>query len=428
MQAVVKNALEPEWEAKFEPCSYGFRPGRNCHDAIVRIQLSAQANKKKRWVLDADIKGAFDNIQHETIIESCERFPAKKLLKAWLKAGFMEEERKVKTELGTPQRGVISPLLANIALHGMEQAVGITYQKRSGTHTVKGKKVLIRYADDFVILTENEEDAKQAKSEITQWLTRRGLTLSEEKTKICPLTEGFDFLGFNVKLYPTPETRTGYKLLIKPSKKSVKDLRLKIKRICGKLNGNNAETLVANLNPIIRGWGNYFKIGVSKVVFNKLDYWIYRRMYRWTWRAHPHKSWAWRKKTYFGQRQEGRNDQWVFGGTKGYLTKFSWIPIKRHVIVKYDASLDDPTLKEYWERRNQRKSHTFLTFRLRELARRQKGKCSECRDSLHNGEEIDIHHIIPKSKGGKDILTNLTLIHLYCHKKIHGTRKAIQPA
>ena len=170
MQAIVTNALEPEWEAKFEPCSYGFRPGRSCHDAIQRIYIIVNVKNKKHWCVDADITGAFDNIQHKTINEALSRFPAKGLIHAWLKAGLVEKERFERTEMGTPQGGVISPLLANIALHGMETAVGISYKKHGTSWDIKGKRALVRYADDFVIFTETKEDALAAKQVMSDWL------------------------------------------------------------------------------------------------------------------------------------------------------------------------------------------------------------------------------------------------------------------
>ncbi len=427
MQAVVKNALEPQWEARFEPCSYGFRPGRSCHDAISRIFSNVRPNAKKRWAVDADIKGAFDNIQHETILTACKGFPAKGLLKAWLKAGLVEDERWVKTEMGTPQGGIISPLLANIALHGMEAAVGITYRKKNGYFQIKGERALVRYADDFVILTHTREDAEQAKQEIENWLQERGLTLSSEKTSIRHLTEGFNFLGFNVRLYPVTNTKTGLKLLIKPSKESVQALKRRLKKEWLKHTGQSSRAVVKTLNPIIRGWANYFQTGISTETFSTLDRWMWSRMYRWTKRTHPRKSWKWITKTYFGQRQAGRRDKWVFGGPQGYLTKFAWTHIMRHIQVPHDASPDNAALKDYWKERENKKCR-YLRGRKREIGRRQHGLCPDCRMSLHNGEQLDIHHITHKAKGGKDNLSNLVLLHLYCHQKRHGGTHVLQSA
>jgi RNA-directed DNA polymerase len=281
MQAVVKNALEPEWEAKFEPGSYGFRPGRSCHDAIGRIYTIAAPHKRKHWVVDADITGAFDNIRHDTISDALCRFPAKGLITAWLKAGMLEKEHFEHTEMGTPQGGVISPLLANVALHGLETAVGVSYRKNGDRKSLKGKRALVRYADDFVIFAESEADAYAAKQDVMNWLKERGLTLSEEKTKVCHLTEGFDFLGYNIQHYPVSNTKTGFKLLIKPSKKSVITFQDRLKQEWTASVGHNAGATIKKMTPILRGWANYFRQGVSGKTFRKLDKHMFYRTVRW---------------------------------------------------------------------------------------------------------------------------------------------------
>jgi RNA-directed DNA polymerase len=268
LQAMVKNALEPFWEAKFESISYGFRPGRGCHDAIEKIYSLARPNKKKKWVVDADIKGAFDNISHEFLLKAINKVPGRELIKQWLKAGCMEDGLFQETEAGTPQGGVVSPLLANIALHGMEEALtvygtlkngkpyvttaGVKYDYR-GQHI--GKRAVVRYADDFVCFCESQEDAEKAVALLTEWLQERGLTLSPEKTKIVHLTEGFDFLGFNVRHYKAPQTaKTKWKLLIKPSKQAVQKVREKLRAEWQALQGRNVSAVIKKLNPIIRGW------------------------------------------------------------------------------------------------------------------------------------------------------------------------------
>lgn len=202
MQAIVKNALEPYWEARFEPASYGFRPGRGCHDAIAKIFSIARPNKRKKWVLDADIEGAFDSISHERVLEAIGPFPARELIRRWLKAGYVEMGTLHQSEAGVPQGGVISPLLMNIALHGMEQALGVRYDRRG---QIKGSRALVRYADDWVVFCESEQDAQGARRQAQEWLLKRGLRLSEDKTRIVHLTEGFDFLGFNIRHYPAPK-------------------------------------------------------------------------------------------------------------------------------------------------------------------------------------------------------------------------------
>ena len=427
MQAVVKNALEPEWEARFEPSSYGFRPGRGCHDAMYRIYTMSTPNKCKKWVVDADLKGAFDNIRHATILEAVAGFPACHLIKQWLKAGVVDKGVFTETVAGTPQGGIASPLLLNIALHGMESAVGVSYRRRGDSYEINSKRALIRYADDLVIFAQTREDAESAKSDIARWLAHRGLELSPEKTAVRHLKEGFSFLGFNVRHYPVSKTKTGYKLLIRPSRESVKDFKHRLKREWTTLVGHNVDAVLKRLRPILRGWANYFRVHVSKETFSDIDYWMFHREGRWCRRTHPTKPWKWITRTYFGKFRAGSDDRWVFGNfrTGDHLPRLSWTPIKRHIMVRHDASPDDPALRSYWQQREARKAGLLPTWRQRELAKRQNGHCSICQDSLHNGEELHVHHIIPKSQGGESAVSNLMLIHLYCHQQSHTSRKVM---
>ncbi len=400
LQAMIKNALEPAWEARFEGSSYGFRPGRSCHDAIEKIYGLARPNKTKKWVLDADIRGAFDNISHEYLCNAIGLVPGRELIKQWLKAGYVEQEAFHATERGTPQGGVVSPLLANIALHGMEEAIEVKYDYR-------GQLV---------------GDAEQVQKILVEWLKERGLTLSEEKTRIVHLTEGFDFLGFNIRHYPAPQTsRTGWKLLIKPSKESVQDVQRKLKDQWDKVQGTNVQAVLAKLNPIIRGWANYFRTAVAKEIFSSLDRWMFYKADRYTRRMHPKKSKDWRHHKYWGRFQLDRLDPWVFGDkqTGGHLLKFSWFPIERHVLVKGRASPDDPSLTDYWTKRQAAKAKD-LTFSKQKLAKRQYGRCPECGDSLFNEEELQVHHRLARSQGGKNSYSNLALVHLLCHQHIHA--------
>ena len=293
LQAKVKNALEPFWEARFEGTSYGFRPGRGCHDAIAKIYQLARPNKKKKWVVDADIKGAFDNIDQTFLLETIGECPARELIKQWLKAGYMEQSVYHETETGTPQGGVSSPLLANIALHGMEEAIGVKYNCNG---ELISNRAVVRYADDFVVLCEEKEDAEKATQILTNWLQKRGLALSTEKTRIVHLTDGFDFLGFNIRHYKAPQTsKTGYKLLITPSKHSVQHIRNKLRDDWLRHHDINVEAVIQHLNPIIRGWANYFRIGVASRTLNTLDQWMFHRECRYVNHTHPPKPKYWRK-------------------------------------------------------------------------------------------------------------------------------------
>jgi RNA-directed DNA polymerase len=274
-QARVVNALEPEWEARFEPRSYGFRPGRGCHDAIEMIYKTANGRCLNRaWALDADLAGAFDRISHDHLLTMLGTFPARGMVRAWLKAGVIEAGRFTATDEGTPQGGVVSPVLLNVALHGMEQAAGVRYL-RSGSdasRTAAGSPVLVRHADDLVALCHSRQDALDVKARLAAWLTPRGLAFNEDKTRIVCLDDGFDFLGFNVRRYRG-------KLLIKPSTTAMRRIRTRLSTEMRSLRGANASAVLQRLNPIIKGWSAYYRGAVSSEAFHALDGHMWRLTY-----------------------------------------------------------------------------------------------------------------------------------------------------
>ncbi|WP_245714774.1 group II intron reverse transcriptase/maturase [Micromonospora inyonensis] len=278
LQALTVNALEPEWEARFEPKSYGFRPGRGCHDAIVAIHATAsRADAKRLWVLDADLAAAFDRLDHEHISESLGMFPGRGMVRQWLTAGVVEQGRFTPTDQGAPQGGVISPLLMNVALHGMEAAAGVRYHvtgTRAG-QTVDGCPVVVRYADDLLALCHSREQAEQVKARLGAWLTPRGLVFNEDKTRILHLSEGVDFLGFNIRRY------SNGKLLTKPSNDASRRIRKRLSTEVRALRGSNADAVIGRLNPIINGWAAYYRIGVSKRAFGALDAHLWKLTYKW---------------------------------------------------------------------------------------------------------------------------------------------------
>lgn len=430
MQAVVLNALEPYWECKFEGSSYGFRPSRSCHDAIEACYNSARsdARQKKKWVLDADIKGAFDNICHKYLMSQLKGFPGRELIRNWLKAGVVENlgnyhrlGEYTPTEQGTPQGGVASPILANIALHGMEEALGIRYRFRRDRQTFElmSNRALVRYADDFVVFCETKEDAEEVKKTLTEWLAIRGLTFSEEKTSIRHLEEGFDFLGFNIRHYPAKDRRSGTKLLIKPSMKSVANHRKRLKAEWRRLVGQNITTVLRVLNPIIRGWCNYFKPAVSAEEFESLEYYLYIRSKRWVYRNHRNKSQTWIKQRYYAKFRKG-SEKTRFGDVKTgqYLLYHSDFKIERHTPVKGNYSPLDSELRGYWQSRQLVKQGKLSQDKAK-LAEIQEWKCPVCVESLFNGEELHKHHRILRSQGGKDTNDNLVVLHLVCHQNIH---------
>lgn len=380
VQALVLHALEPEWEARFEPRSYGFRPGRGCHDAIESIFRVMRGHlSHRRWILDADLAAAFDRIDHQRLMASLGHFPAREMIHAWLKAGVIENGRFAPTAEGTPQGGVISPLLLNVALHGMEEAAGVRY-RTDGAHagkTAPDSPVLIRYADDFVALCHSIDQAREVEARLADWLTPRGLAFNRDKTRIVHINEGFDFLGYNVRRYKES------KLLIKPSTAAVARFRTRLRTELRMLRGANALEVITKLNPILRGWATYYRNGVSKRVFSDIDDYLWWAVFRWATRRHPNKPKKWISNRYFGAFNSASQAQWIFGDrtTGRYLTKLAWTPIVRHVMVNGNASPDDPELTEYWAQRRQKKKSPLNAGRTK-MIQRQHGKCPLCGEYL----------------------------------------------
>ncbi len=429
LQARVLNALEPEWEARFEPKSYGFRPGRGCQDAIAAIYLTLKGkNPQRRWVLDADLSAAFDRIDHARLIEELGTFPAREQVTQWLTAGAVDAGRFVPSEEGTPQGGVISPLLLNIALHGMEQAAGVRYRKLGTTsaESTSDSPVLVRYADDLVVLCHSCDQALQIKAQLAVWLRPRGLSFNEDKTRVVDIDTGFDFVGFNVRRY-------GDKLLIKPSPAARKRIRERLRTEVAALRGANALALVRKINPIVRGWSAYYRTVVSSEAFSSLDDYMWKLTYKWATHGHQNKSRRWIIDRYFGKFNRARRDRWVFGDrvSGAYLTKFSWTKIVRHQMVAGTSSVDDPDLTNYWTARRNAPTLPVSNTELR-LLKTQHGRCPLCKDLLlvadsppqspHDWEQwwkvtrkaMTKQAIVTAREGGPS--DTIRLVHAQCHR------------
>jgi len=431
-QARVRNALEPEWEARFEPRSYGFRPGRSCQDAIAAIYTTCKGPMAKRlWALDADLAAAFDRINHDRLLEAIGGFPARDMIRDWLKAGVFEAGKGfAPTEEGTPQGGVISPLLLNVALHGLEEAAGVRYNSTgvNAGRAMPGSPILVRYADDMVVLCHSHRQAELVKARLAEWLAPRGLVFNEGKTGIVSLNQGFDFLGFNVRRY-------NRKLLIKPGKAAVRRLRKRLAAEMRRLRGSNVMAVLAKLSPVIRGWAAYYRGVVSSRLFSSLDHYLWQLLYKWATWSHPNKPKSWIVGRYFGKFNKFRNDRWVFGrDSDAYLVKFSWTGIVRHVMVKGTASPDDPALADYWAERREKVKPPLDRYTLR-LLTRQDARCPLCGDHLLTAEQPPqspeqweqwwlqitrkaiaasylVHHGRPSSPDGDQT----RLVHASCHR------------
>jgi RNA-directed DNA polymerase len=439
-QARVRNALEPEWEARFEPRSYGFRPGRGCHDAIESLFNTLHGKSRRAWILDADLAGAFDKISHEHLLGMLGGFPARDMIAGWLKAGIFEAGKGfAPTGEGTPQGGVISPLLLNIALHGLEEAAGVRY--RTGIHAGDvrdGCPALTRYADDLVVCCHSRQQAEQVKARLAGWLEPRGLAFNEAKTRIVPLSEGFEFLGINLRRYPNG------KLLIKPSATAIKRFRKRLAREFRALRGANVAAVLAKIVPITRGWAAYYRTVVSSRVFHALDDYLWKLTYKWACWSHSNKPKGWIVGRYFRKFSKFRNDRWVFGDkdTGAYLPRLAWTDIVRHTLVKGGASPDDPALAGYWAQRRQKVTPPLNPHTVRLLSR-QDGRCSLCGESLltpgqppqsPQGWEhwflqvtrkaIEADYLVHRDTSGAARSKRTHLVHATCHRSKHSSRRA----
>ena len=359
-QEIIRMALEPEWEAKFEPTSYGFRPKRSTHDAARRIHYNIKWNKWC-WVYEGDFRSCFDTLNHDFILKQIKGFPHYNLVKRFLEAGYVDNGVFHNTLEGTPQGGLLSPLLANIALHGMEEILGISYaryeNKRGITYASRGKYRMVRYADDFLIFAQSKEDILKVESILQPYLDERGLVLAEDKTFIKHISEGFDFLGFNFRQY---KTKDGLLCLNKPSKDSINKFKMKIDDICKSCYGNNVGVLIRRLNPVIRGTANYWRHVVSKKVFCAMDDYIWNKIYKFLRRLHGNKGKKWIKQRYFPYFNNGRyTGNWILTDplTGDYLIKMKWTPIRRHIMIKYDYSPYDKDKTDYFDMRDRRYSY-----------------------------------------------------------------------
>lgn len=434
-QALVKLALEPEWEAVFEPNSYGFRPGRSVHDAMVAIFQSIKA--KPKWVLEADISKCFDKINHKALLEKINTFPTlKRLIKRWLKAGVLDNHQYMQISEGVPQGGVISPLLANIALHGMEEEINkVAESIKGGKRDNQKALTFIRYADDFIVLHPDYNVICECFTRIQLWLEKVGLELKPSKTRIghtlqMPSTQGdksigFNFLGFNVRQYFVGKTHSvksckgkilGFTTLIKPTSEAIKLHYDSLCRIIDSHRASSQVALINRLNPVIRGWANYYSTQVSKETYAKLDCLMFQKLQSWAKRRHPRKSKSWISKKYWGRIG---GDNWVFMSKHEItLVKHTKTKIVRHVKVKGTNSPFDGNLV-YWSTRMG--NNPLLPKRVTTLLKRQKGKCTHCGLHLRETDVMEVDHIIPKSKGGKDAYKNLQLLHRHCHDEKTAT-------
>jgi RNA-directed DNA polymerase len=401
------------------------RLGRSGHDAIGAIFFDIC--KQAKYVLDADIAGCFDHISHEALVQKLQSYPAlQRLIRTWLEAGVMGAEGFEETRSGTPQGGVISPFLANIALHGLEMALKAAY-----THKEKTPHV-VRSADDCVVLHPREEGIKKAQSIATAWLADMGLELKPSKTKMTRTlliyqgNVGFDFLGWTVRQFPVGKTHTGvanqhghppgFKTIITPSKEAVKRHLKELGDVIRKHRHVSQGQLIKELNSRIHGWTNYHKTVVSRDTFEHCSCVLYAQLRRWARRRHPRQGKQWIAQKYW-HAKEGK--RWIFTDEHPTLWTHDQAVIERHSKVKGTASPYDGNLL-YWSIRLSK--YPLLSGTKGKLLHKQRGKCRWCELHFRDGDHIEVDHITPKSEGGGEELSNKFALHRHCHDERHAKR------
>ncbi len=422
MQALYLFTLEPIAEASADGRSYGFRRYRCAHDAItnLRVIYNKHYTNGAVWAIDADIKGFFDNISHDWLLE---KIPMDKtILRKFLKAGFIEMGQWQSTERGTPQGGVISPTIANMVLDGLEKVLQNTYWRRTPNGVVdlrnnKFKVNMVRYADDFIVTCNDRDKCDEILEVVKTFLAERGVELSESKTKIVHIDEGFDFLGFNIRRYYRHKR---YKLLVTPSKKKVKHFLNKIRQIVRDYYGASQATLIQRLNPIIRGWAYYYRYSNAKRVFGDCDHYIWESLWHWAKRRHREKGKNWVQARYWHKR-DGR--EWRFiavekGVETARLLQFANFKIRnwRQLRLSYNAFEHRDEIEAALIKRGA----ILMQSRFKKVYNAQKGVCPVCNQPIYDpNHRYEIHHNWPKKWGGRESVYNLWYIHEACHFSYH---------
>ncbi|MEQ0773917.1 group II intron reverse transcriptase/maturase [Paraburkholderia tropica] len=426
MQALYLLALEPVAESTSDPNSYGFRINRSTADAMSQIFVAMSQKGSARWVLEADIKGCFDYISHDWLVNHV--LMDKEILRKWLKAGLIYKGQLQATETGTPQGGIISPTLANVTLNGLERELIAQLVAKFGIAKAKKLKVnVVRYADDFVITGDSREVLeREVRPWVEAFLAVRGLRLSEEKTRIAHIDDGFDFLGWNFRKYSG-------KLLIKPSKKNAQAFYRKVSET---ISGNKTvrqEDLIHLLNPMLRGWAQYHSPVVAKQAYSRMESLIFRRLWWWSKRRHPNKGAGWVRKKYF--HSDG-DRTWIFAvpvvrddGSKGLneLYQLRDTTIRRHRKIKGDFNPFDPEWEQYGEQLRQARMEGSMRHRKQwvSLYMSQGGLCAHCGGALTKETGWHNHHLEYRVHGGSDALFNRVLLHPDCHRQVHVGKIAL---
>ncbi len=424
IQDMVRMTIEPITEYHASDNSYGFRPKRNCHDAIEHLYNKLAQRSCPQWIIEGDIKGCFDNIAHDHILDNLEEWNTPEYIRTiigrMLKARIFEQGTQIDPEKGTPQGGILSPMLANVALTTLDRYCK-RYDRRSNP--------IVRYADDFVIVCKTKDEAEVIKKDINVMLEDKiGLTLSEEKTQITNVHDGFNFLGFNIRKQKEKSPYSKYhkigKLLMKPQKEKIHAHLRKLKQTLKSNKQAKQESIIRMLNPVLQGWAMYYRFAVSKKIIADVNSELWKKLWRWSKRRHPNKTKRWIVRRYFTAKTGAK---WEFRTKDVTLIDTRKIPIVRYVKVRsgvrvYDK--DEEAIK-YWKKRVYVNAlDQIYSNKIEKLFKRQNGKCYYCGQPIEaeqiEKQKIHVHHLNPRSQGGDERLNNLRLFHQQCHTEAHS--------
>lgn len=430
VQAVYLLAVDPVVETNSDKNSFGFRKFRSQHDAIAYIRSILDKKVSPNYILEADISKCFDKISHKFLLQNTP-ICHKHVLNQWLSSEYIFENKLFSTTEGTPllkeRDGIISPLLCNVALNGMEELIRNAFPARKVVDGSRPKVNLYRFADDLIVTGTNKQTLIQIKQIIEEFLKIRGLELKDSKTRIVTISTGFNFLGFNISRKPfnprlNKKTYQKTVLIIKPSDKAIESIKLKIREIISK--NNELAVIIKEINPLLRGWGNYFGVSYhSQATFISVGHFVWTLMLKWVIKKHPNMSTMKAVSKYIVTGKTASNHKWVWGITKknteemNRLTIFniSEIVIKIHKLLKLDLNPYLLENKAYFQKRII--SRNSAKFR-EAIYKKYNHLCPICGESLHNGEKVELHHIKPAKEGGEYSMSNIQPLHQICHISI----------
>jgi RNA-directed DNA polymerase len=409
-QAVYLQALQPIAETTGDQNSYGFRPKRRCADAIDQCFKILRQRSSATWILEGDIQGFFDNIGLAWLETHIPRH--KQLLSKWLRSGFIDHGALLPTTAGVPQGGIISPVISNMVLDGLEAVVqGGNWHRR--VHNIN----YVRWADDFLVTANSREVLEETVlPRINAFLAARGVRLSRTKTVITHISQGFDFLGQTLRKYERPQGKPA-KLQITPSKASLQAIKARVKALCKQSTGSTPAQLIGTLNPVLRGWANYHRHVICGTTFAQLDSFVWRRLFRWAKLRHPDKTGRWIAARYFPHY---RGEPWRFTdpdtGTQILRIQEAVKP-QRHIKVKGDANPFDPAWEVYFQHRDRQLTLQTSSPGRAKILNQQNGLCPVCRQVIQCEEALELHHRDGHHQNNR--LANLVFLHPTCHRQVH---------